>query len=399
MSDLVPLKRTLLALLGGLPGRVQVWPDAAGWEALDAMAAQHRLRPLLLSQARAAGNWPLPPEVLSRWEGANRDSALSSLRHKAALGDLAQFLGDAGLEFLALKGARLAWRDYPAPGLRPLRDIDLLVPESDVERAFAVLEAAGLVMNGGDEAAQAEALEHDKHLPPLWHARREVTVELHHRLTDPPARHGYHMPQIDPAAVIARAEPGEGGILFPAPDDMLAHLIIHALYNHRLDCGPLVLADLHFLIRTGGIDWARFWQGAAAQQWTRGAVLLLNLTERHFGPHGAPLPAGETAPPAEVIAAAEEALLQDFDTRDHAEAVADILAARSAGALFATLAGRFRPSRQARAQEEAAGASGSWLGWLGRRLGRLWGRLGNARANREAAKAAAMLRWIQTRDN
>lgn len=397
MSGLLPLKHTLLGMLGGLPDMVPQWPDAAGWDALDAMAAQHRLRPLLLHRARAAGDWPVPPEVLARWAGANRDAALASLRYKAALGDLVRILGDAGITFLALKGARLAWRDYPAPGLRPLRDLDLLVAEGEVERAFAVLEAAGLVMDGGDEAAHAEALEHDKHLPPLWHARREVTVELHHRLTDPPARHGYHMPQIDPATVIARAEPGADGVLFPAADDMLAHLIIHALYNHRLDCGPLVLADLHFLIRTGGIDWTRFWQGAAAQQWTRGAMLLLALTERHFGPHGAPLPAGEAPPPAAVLAAAEEALLQDFDTRDHAEAVADIFAARSAGALLATLAGRLRPSRQAQAKEEAAGESGTWLGWLARRLSRSWGRIGNARANREARQAAAMLRWIQTR--
>lgn len=395
MSDLSQIKRTALGMLGGVTP--VTWPDAAGWTILDTMAGQHRLRPLLLHRARALGTWPVPEAVLGGWDAANREAAFSSLRHKAALADLAAILNAAGIPFVALKGARLAWRDYPAPGLRPLRDLDLLVAEADVERAFAALEAGGLVPADGEDAdAHAEALEHDKHLPPLWHPKREVLVELHHRLTDPPARHGYHMPQLDPALVMARAEPDAAGIRFPASDDMLAHLIIHALYNHRLDCGPLVLADIHFLLASGDIDSARFWQGAAAEGWTRGALLLFALTERYFGPHGFPLPAGSQPPPAAVMAAAEDALLQDFDTREHAEVVADLFAARSAGALIASLAGRLRPSKRGAARDAAQGETGGWPAWAGRRLSRLWRRIGNARANREARQAAAMLRWIQS---
>jgi hypothetical protein len=395
MSDLAQIKRTVLAMLGGKAP--SVWPDAAGWAAIDTMAEQHRLQPLLLHRARAAGSWPVPAELLADWEAAHRAAAFSSLRHKAALADLAAVLDAAAIPFLALKGARLAWRDYPAPGLRPLRDIDLLVAEADVDRAYAALEAAGLVpADGEDAAAHAEALLHDKHLPPLWHARREVLVELHHRLTDPPARHGYHMPQIDPAKVMARSEADAAGIRFPAADDMLGHLIIHALYNHRLDCGPLVLADLHYLLASDAVDAGRFWDEAAQEGWSRGAILLLALTERYFGPHGFPLPANARTPPPAVLAAAEEALLQNFETREHAEAVADILAARSTGALLSTLFGRLRPSHRALAHDAAEGNGGGWFGWLGRRLGRLRARLFNARANREARQAAAMLRWIQS---
>lgn len=395
MSDLLDIKRAALGLLGGKTPLT--WPDLAGWDMLDAMAGQHRLRPLLLHRARACGNWPVPEAILANWEAANRDAAFSSLRHKAALADLAAILDAAAIPFLALKGARLAWRDYPAPGLRPLRDIDLLVAEADVQRAFAALEAAGLVpADGEDDEAHAEALEHDKHLPPLWHRKRDVLVELHHRLTDPPARHGYHMPQLDPATVMARAEPDAAGVRFPAGDDMLAHLIIHALYNHRLDCGPLVLADIHFLLASGEVAATRFWEGAAAQGWTRGAVLLLALTERYFGPHGLALPEGTSPPPVHVLAAAEDALLQDFETRDHAEAVADLFAARSIKALAASIAGRLRPSKRSAANDAAQGVGGGWIAWLGRRLARLWRRIGNARANREARQAAAMLRWIQS---
>ena len=77
---------------------------------------------------------------------------------------------------------------------------------------------------------------------------------------------------------------GGASVACPASQDLLAHLMVLALYGHRLDCGPLVLADIHFLLATREIDWGNFLGKAATQGWERGAALLLTLTARHFGP-------------------------------------------------------------------------------------------------------------------
>lgn len=392
------IKRQTLALLGGLPGALPQPPDAAQWAQIDAMAEQHRLCPLLFARARENPYWQVPPQILARWEEIHRESALSAMLHRAALRDLTEILDDAGIPFIALKGARLAWKDYPEPAQRPLRDIDLLVAEEMVEPAFACLIAAGLVMPDADEAARLAAAEHEKHLPPMWFARRDVQVELHTRLTDLPHKHGYLMPQLDSRVVMARAEAvlGPEYPRVPASDDMLAHLMIHALYNHRLDCGPLILADVFYLIKTGGINWPRFWQNARSQGWARGAMLLIQLTERRFGPVGVDLPGDVRAAPEAVLAAAEESMLQDFETRDHVEAMTDIFAARSLRAMGAALMARIRPGEAALVQEGDGESRAGRMTWLFRRLARLFARLGNGRAHREAMHATHMMRWLQS---
>ena len=51
-------------------------------------------------------------------------------------------LTEAGLEPLVFKGPAVAAR-YPEPGLRPMDDIDLLLPAADHRRALDALAGAG----------------------------------------------------------------------------------------------------------------------------------------------------------------------------------------------------------------------------------------------------------------
>ena len=391
MNDaLARAKLGLLAMLGGTA------PAAgADWPSIATMAAAHRLEPLLAWHAER-GAWSVPAEVARGWEAARRTAAMQTLGFQAALRLAGEALDAAGIGWVALKGVALAWRDYPAPELRPMRDIDLLVARGEVLHAAGVLAGAGFAMPDADAHAVAEALAQDKHLPPLEHAALGVTLELHHALSDPPGRHGYHVPQLDPAAMLARREVLEIGgarVACPASADLLAHLMVHALYGHRLDCGPLVLADIHFLLAARKIDWGTFVAKAGAEGWERGAALLLALTARHFGPQPHALP----APPGPILAAAEDALLADPATRDHAETLADLTAARSPAALARAVRRRLTPDRQVVASE-GAGARGwaFWPVWAAHRIARLARRLGDRRARREARGAAAVIRWLQS---
>jgi hypothetical protein len=178
----------------------------------------------------------------------------------------------------------------------------------------------------------------------------------------------------------------------PAPQDLAAHLIVHALYGHRLDCGPLVLADLHFLGATTAIDWQRLRAEAEAQGWLRGADLLLALTARWFGR----LPIDLAPPPHQVLAAAEDALLPDPAARGHAEAAADFAAARSPSAIARAIARRLAPDPDVIAREAHGWPAWAfWPIWAGRRLARLGLRLADHRASSEARSAAQVMRWLQ----
>jgi Uncharacterised nucleotidyltransferase len=383
-------KTALLALLGG------TWPDvppsAAEWTQVAAMAADQRLEPLLAWHAER-GAWPLPATIAATWHKARRDAAMTALAQQSALRLALARLGEAGIAAVALKGVALAWRHYPEAALRPMRDLDLLVAEDRAIEASQVLAAAGFVPETTDAATLRQALADDHQLPGQYHPGLGVTIELHHRLGDPPQRRGYRMPQLDPAGVMARAtavECGGATILCPAPQDLAAHMIVHALYGHRLDCGPLVLADLHFLAAGGTVDWAALRDEAERGGWARGLDLLLALVERSFGTLPAPL---SQRPPHDVLAAAEAALLLDPAARGQAEALSELTAAQSRGAWGRALLRRLAPDPQVVAQEGGGrSALAFWPIWATRRISRAIGRRGHGA---DARAAADVMRWIQ----
>ena len=179
-------------------------------------------------------------------------------------------------------------------------------------------------------------------------------------------------------------------IACPAPQDLAAHLIVHALYGHRLDCGPLVLADLHFFASGGTVDWMALRSEAERDGWARGLDLLLALVERSFGSLPAPL---AYPPPPAVLDAAQAALLLDPEARGQAEALSDFTAAHSAPALARAVLRRLVPDPQVVAQEGGGRPIWAfWPVWVVRRLVRSLRRRGPAP---EVRAAAEVMRWIQ----
>ena len=108
-----------------------------------AAAAEHRLVPLLRRTLGAADALDLP--------GADRDefaAAADAFRMEAllliprAVALAIRPLIEAGLEPVLLKGPEVASR-YPVPGLRPMDDIDVLLPQAQHVLALDALRGAG----------------------------------------------------------------------------------------------------------------------------------------------------------------------------------------------------------------------------------------------------------------
>lgn len=259
--DLPALRAVLLGLFAEQPSAPAPALSPASWQTLDAMAAEHRLQPLLHHRHR--DNPDIPAEIRAAWRTAHRASALAALQLAADLRDACALLDAAGLRPIALKGAWLAWHAYPQAALRPMRDIDLLLTPETVVEGFECLQAAGYTLIGPQELAMADAVRLDKHMPPLLTPHGTV-LELHQRLWEIDGRMDHAAPAAAERAIGQRAIEA-GGLRFIHPQDLLAHLIIHAAYDHRLDCGPLVLADIAALLRASPIDWPRFWASARAE--------------------------------------------------------------------------------------------------------------------------------------
>lgn len=119
--------------------------DEPDWDALLGMARQHRLGPLLhwrLTRERA--ELPVPQPVRDKLAKSFKAATLRSLVLQRELLQVHRILDKSGIAYAALKGAYLAFHAYPHPALRPLRDLDILVPEDRVFSAYRALIEGGV---------------------------------------------------------------------------------------------------------------------------------------------------------------------------------------------------------------------------------------------------------------
>ncbi|MCB2057733.1 MAG: nucleotidyltransferase family protein [Novosphingobium sp.] len=384
------LCRLLLALVGtrdeAAPGEL----GAADWEALDSLAEAHRLQGLLY--ARQRDNPAIPAPVRAGWQAAHRGNAMMALVQRAELGETARLLQAGGIDPLVLKGGWLAWNAYPEAAQRPLRDIDLLLPESRFVEGWNLLCAAGYRAAEAPDLPLAQLLEVDKSPPPLI-APRGTPIELHLHAWFPEGRLEYFSPPPDDAGLFARALRGGDGVLHPSAEDMLGHLVIHALYSHRLDCGPLLLSDVDFLLASGAFDWDAFWSRAMAAGWAEGARLVLDLVARYRASAAVGLAMAPVPPtPPELLATAQELLLQDLDTRSSASFAASGLAGGLAS-LWPRITRRVSAG-EGPAHHRDSAAEGGYLKWAANRLGRTVGDLRRADVRRQSRQLARLNRWL-----
>ncbi len=204
---------------------------------LRVLAQAHRCGPLL---ARATDNGSVLARAQQRGLAVAREAArISSL------------LSEAGIEHCFLKGLALAHLAYPLPGLRLMRDLDVLIAPTDLARAHALL-----VSRGGTMAQFADrpvlTSETAKHLPPIHSPDQIIPVELHDRMLSADDRIAPGARQALEAALWSgrRHFPlGRTDVPVPSSAVLLLHLVLHGVHEHELDLGPLYIADIVYLLR------------------------------------------------------------------------------------------------------------------------------------------------------
>jgi hypothetical protein len=248
------------------------------WEELVALAERHRLAPLLwrhLSSSPPPAD--VPREVLERLESAYLASTAGNLLRRARLHEVLGALGAAGVPAMLLKGAALVETVYPEPGLRPMVDLDVLVPAQEIERAHTAVRNLGYVVNPQQTAETHQGMrDRHYHYPSLVARDGMMAVEIHrHVLMGPSA--------FDISGFWERARPGTGGPahLLPAPEDLLLHVGIH-FSNDRLfwSKGALgQLTDMAWIAACHPLDWDDVVR-RAAEYGVGGRLFLALLTAR-----------------------------------------------------------------------------------------------------------------------
>lgn len=268
-------------------GNVLAALDDNDWAGIGALLRQHRLEPLLywrLSHEKSAV--PVPVKFLQRLENSFKSSTLRSLALQRELLHVHRILEQAAVPHVMLKGAFLAFHAYPHPATRPMRDLDVLIPREKALEAYQALVREGFQCGDDFEGHVAATLDTMHHLPGLDSEEGQMHVELHTRLFHP---RPWKIPCPDLGEEegfwLRRAHNSIAGTSMPfeSATDLLFHMTIHAVYDHKFNNGPLLLSDLAYLLNSQAIDWPLFWRLAAERGHERGCLLALVLTEHYYG--------------------------------------------------------------------------------------------------------------------
>src|SRR3954451_2652105 len=137
---------SLCALPPGSVAAAQRLPSAlsavTSFDELATAAEQHGLDPLVLAHIERTG-LAIPEDIRARLRARTTQHAHAAAVRGRVLANVRRAMAQATEPVLVLKGAALAHLVYGDPGLRPMRDVDLLVPTADTRRAVDLLTRCG----------------------------------------------------------------------------------------------------------------------------------------------------------------------------------------------------------------------------------------------------------------
>jgi hypothetical protein len=269
----------------------------AEWMALVEMATRHGVAPLVYQRLKVpalAGR--VPDDVLERLRGVYLHTAASNVRLYEELQVLLPALHEAEIPVLILKGAYLAANVYRNIALRPMSDIDLLVPASMAREAWRVLKELGyrliypatetlIPSFGKDFICQKQG--------------NFAPVEVHWTIGLAEETEPMDGDELWKNARAVRLAGTEAGTATLSLEDFLLHLCLHASYQHEFDFGLRALCDIAVFIERfeSEIDWPVLRARVLHHRWRRGVCLVLYLASIRTG----------AAVPVDVLTALEPA--------------------------------------------------------------------------------------------
>ncbi len=158
---------------------------ALDWDVFLALVDRHAVPGPVYAALGRIGSSHLPTRVREKLKRKKIHASGRALVHAAEFVRLSQVLAGAGIEVLPLKGVALSLRLFGDPGVRLVRDLDLMVRPGDLAASDRLLRASGYQCVFPDFALtpkmENRILLQDHHRN-YWHPGFQVMLELHWRL-------------------------------------------------------------------------------------------------------------------------------------------------------------------------------------------------------------------------
>ena len=226
---------------------------------------------LILKQANKQGVSPLLYHCLKSFEGElvsakvlgelKKNYYATLAKNMALYSELERVL-DAfsrkGIEVILLKGAAFATTLYPDIGLRPMKDLDILIHKSNLEKTKKAVASLGYSLDPSllslikkDLPVEEYYLLHHPHLPPYYKKKGRIFLEVHWALTSRTMPFNIETSGLWERSVDAEISGRKTRIL--SPEDSLVYMCTH-IARHRFSAGLREYHDLLMLTRRA-VQW------------------------------------------------------------------------------------------------------------------------------------------------
>lgn len=250
----------ILAAASGDTAKTQnLLKQPVNWDLLLKLSIHHRVYPLVYKTLNQLNNPAVPEHVMDFLRQKYQENAMKALSMTGETIRMIKCFDSHGIHAVVLKGAPLAWRLYSDIAIRPSRDIDILVPPDELEKAQQILENEGYSItqpeypeyNFTSRQLQifSKAFSHSFHVS-YWHSMKNVYLEIHWKLGN---------------SIHELSFPNEGNITrigvagSPQPvlsdEEWLLYLMLHGAGHGWFRLRWLV--DIARFIQQGGTDWEK----------------------------------------------------------------------------------------------------------------------------------------------
>ncbi|MHC4790063.1 MAG: nucleotidyltransferase family protein [Planctomycetota bacterium] len=212
-------------------------PAKLDWNRMDALIFHYNLMPIFHFLYKSL---PFDPERIQRWHRVRINFLRKNILVLKTAADLFSIFEQNGIAAVALRGLNLAHFYYPDPGLRPMRDVDILINPQDRHKLKSVLESRGYLAN---RVLRSQ----------LVYTINQIIFEFHWSFLT--ARR--YRTAIDSASLISSRIPKKTseGLIFCLPREQeLISVVAHAFIHHELD-SLMPLIDLGLLMAEPNLDW------------------------------------------------------------------------------------------------------------------------------------------------
>ena len=246
----------MLACASGDTAKTQnLLHQSINWDLLLQLSVHHRVYPLVYKTLSQLNNSVVSEHVLGLLRQKYRQNAIIALSMAGETVRMVRCFESHGIRAIVLKGAPLAWRFYGDITLRPSKDIDILVPFEELEKAVRILESEGYheihfkYLTSRQLQIYLKSIKKTRHFV-FRHSKKNIYLELHWK-----HGHGGRLLPMPTESIIKRLKLAGSSVPVLSDEEWLLYLMLHGASHGWFRLRWLI--DIAKFIQQGCIDWKK----------------------------------------------------------------------------------------------------------------------------------------------